>query len=816
MPQQLDHTNEHVVVLDDDIDLAAALEEIEGAGGRVLHRIDDKTLIVVFEEPAAALSRALPSGARIVSADEAQLADPTNQVVLDAFRLRASQSFRDAKERRPHANVDWGEGGLDEPDVPDADEPPRRPPGPEDDDPGPGGGDLTAHVLAREEEVREETAEARAGALPTNERLINDVAVGIVLVDGTGDYALSADEETNIVAEVQEGLSWLGNQEPDAKVTWVWDVRKATVTMTPWQGARWPGMPESFYKGIDAALVREDNGKLYMFKGNQYVRFSSVAGGVDSGYPKPIAGNWPGLPASFQSGIDAILWRESNGAVYMFKGDQYVRFTKVSDGVDPGYPKLISDSWPGLPADFQAGIDAALMRKDTNQIYFFKGAQYVRFSNVAAGVDAGYPKPIAGNWKGVPDRYTEGIDAALWRDSNGKIYLFKSGRFYGTYVRISRVDDGVDAGYEEGVPIGLSTAEAEALWRDPALTALGFATGDAGRDELVADLQGDHGTQSAYAGFYTKHPTTWFAYAGGRRIVVRYPDFSASAVPNLDRIVAHETGHIFGCPDEYASSNCTCGAMAGKFFSQPNDNCANCAPDPAVPCIMRSNSPSMCVNTPWHLGWGAFLTDIDAALWRVDNGKIYLFSEGKYVRITDVSAGRDDGYPRNIAGNWPGLPATFQAGIDAALWRDSNGKVYLFKGNQYVRFSNVGDGVDAGYPKAISDGWPGLPASFQSGIDAALLRESNGKIYFFKGNQYVRFSNVSDGVDAGYPKPIAGNWNGLPASFQSNLGAALMRRDNHKIYFFKGTRYVRHDDATNTMDPGYPAYINSNWLPFPK
>ena len=60
MPQQLDHTNEHVVVLDDDIDLAAALEEIEGAGGRVLHRIDDKTLIVVFEEPAAALSRALP------------------------------------------------------------------------------------------------------------------------------------------------------------------------------------------------------------------------------------------------------------------------------------------------------------------------------------------------------------------------------------------------------------------------------------------------------------------------------------------------------------------------------------------------------------------------------------------------------------------------------------------------------------------------------------------------------------------------------------------------------------------------------------
>jgi hypothetical protein len=45
---------------------------------------------------------------------------------------------------------------------------------------------------------------------------------------------------------------------------------------------------------------------------------------------------------------------------------------------------------------------------------------------------------------------------------------------------------------------------------------------------------------------------------------------------------------------------------------------------------------------------------------------------------------------------------------------------------------------------------------------------------------------------------------------------ALMREDNHKIYFFKGRRYVRYSDADNTMDAGYPAYINTNWLPFPK
>lgn len=43
-----------------------------------------------------------------------------------------------------------------------------------------------------------------------------------------------------------------------------------------------------------------------------------------------------------------------------------------------------------------------------------------------------------------------------------------------------------------------------------------------------------------------------------------------------------------------------------------------------------------------------------------------------------------------------------------------------------------------------------------------------------------------------------------------------MREDNHKIYFFKGRRYARYSDAENSMDAGYPNYINLNWLPFPR
>jgi len=153
--------------------------------------------------------------------------------------------------------------------------------------------------------------------------------------------------------------------------------------------------------------------------------------------------------------------------------------------------------------------------------------------------------------------------------------------------------------------------------------------------------------------------------------------------------------------------------------------------------------------------------------------------------------------------------------IDAALWRTSVGKVYLFSGNSYVRVSRIGSGADAFYPKAIAGNWPGLPSTFQQGIDAAFVRESNGKIYFFKGSQYIRYSSVARGIDAGYPRPITGNWPGLPDSFNQGIDAALTRRDTGQIYFFKGSQYIRYSSVARGIDPTYPRWIDPNWTQFP-
>src|SRR3712207_206085 len=233
-------------------------------------------------------------------------------------------------------------------------------------------------------------------------------------------------------------------------------------------------MPDVFYNGLDAALMHDGNGKVYLFKGTDYIRFSSVAAGVDAGYPRKIADGWHGLPAEFQERIDAAVWRLSDGKIYFFRGSQYVRIDPATNTVEAGYPSEIAAGLSGLPPAFQEGIDAALQRYDNGKIYFFKRDKYVRLDGTTFAVDPGYPVVTSGNWKGMPDKFNERIDAAFWRKSDGKIYFFRKRN----YLRFTDIAAGVDDGYPQ--PMGLSQNAAEALWRAAALNPLWSPAGIGG------------------------------------------------------------------------------------------------------------------------------------------------------------------------------------------------------------------------------------------------------------------------------------------------------------------------------------------------
>lgn len=167
----------------------------------------------------------------------------------------------------------------------------------------------------------------------------------------------------------------------------------------------------------------------------------------------------------------------------------------------------------------------------------------------------------------------------------------------------------------------------EKLWRDPALNALGFASGGAGVAAYAQSLMskrwaaGDS-PDTAYVLFVTKYMANWMGYAVPEHgnVTLCYPwlvdktpakddgtgGFRNSGAgghgdENLDRIFAHETCHIFGALDEYPASPCKV-TDKGGHLQIANVNCANGNPG-SVFCLMKDNDQAMCRATVGHLGW---------------------------------------------------------------------------------------------------------------------------------------------------------------------------------------------------------------------
>lgn len=166
------------------------------------------------------------------------------------------------------------------------------------------------------------------------------------------------------------------------------------------------------------------------------------------------------------------------------------------------------------------------------------------------------------------------------------------------------------------------------------------------------------------------------------------------------------------------------------------------------------------------------------AVFNTNNQNTYAFKGDKYYRLTENAVA--DGYPKIISEGWPGLSGD----IDAAFTY-KNGKTYFFKGSDYWRFTDRV--MDADFPKKIADGFTGIPDN----LDAAFVWGGNGKIYFYKGSKFWRFDPLKrPPVKSTYPKPVS-NWEGLP----NNLDAALQYTNGY-TYFFKGDKYYRFNDRT--------------------
>lgn len=183
-------------------------------------------------------------------------------------------------------------------------------------------------------------------------------------------------------------------------------------------------------------------------------------------------------------------------------------------------------------------------------------------------------------------------------------------------------------------------------------------------------------------------------------------------------------------------------------------------------------------------------------------GKIYFF-RGDQCILYDLGNRRPDpGYPRAITTEFAGQGGLGANGIDAAL-RLANGRFYLFKGSECALYSSRRR-LEQGYPRAITADWPGLWAQ---DLDAAF--RSGRSAFFSKGNQYTWYNIPGGRQVGGFPRVLPDRWRGLP--WTRDLSATL--RLGNAVLFFKGDDVARFlaNPCYRRVLRGYPRFIEDEF-----
>uniref|UniRef100_A0A8C8RTS7 Peptidase metallopeptidase domain-containing protein n=1 Tax=Pelusios castaneus TaxID=367368 RepID=A0A8C8RTS7_9SAUR len=131
-----------------------------------------------------------------------------------------------------------------------------------------------------------------------------------------------------------------------------------------------------------------------------------------------------------------------------------------------------------------------------------------------------------------------------------------------------------------------------------------------------------------------------------------------------------------------------------------------------------------------------------------------------------------------ISSFWPTLPSGFHAAYEI----DKKDQMFLFKDNQYWIVS--GDYVHPGFPRNIHH--LGFPRSVKK-IDAAVYDQYTKKTYFFVGDKYWSYNEVTESMEKGYPRRISVDFLGIG----HKIDAAVQK--NGHFYFFQGSKQYEVD-----------------------
>ncbi|KAM6159391.1 interstitial collagenase [Rhynchocyon petersi] len=243
---------------------------------------------------------------------------------------------------------------------------------------------------------------------------------------------------------------------------------------------------------------------------------------------------------------------------------------------------------------------------------------------------------------------------------------------------------------------------------------------------------------------------------------------------NLYRVVAHELGHSLGL-----SHSTDIGALMYPNYIFSGEVSLSQDDINGIQTIYGSSPNSHPTGPQTPQACDSKLT-FDAVT--TIRGEMMFLKDRFYMRVNSF-------YPEVelnfISVFWPHLPNGLQAAYEVA----SRDEIRFFKGNKY--WAVQGQNVLRGYPKDIYTSF-GFPRSVTS-VDAAVSEEETGKTYFFVANKYWRYDENRRSMDAGYPKMIADGFPGI-----GNKVDAVFIKDGI-FYFFHGTRQYKFDPKTKRV-----------------
>ncbi|KTG03737.1 hypothetical protein cypCar_00007041 [Cyprinus carpio] len=156
--------------------------------------------------------------------------------------------------------------------------------------------------------------------------------------------------------------------------------------------------------------VAQIRGEIHFFKDRFLFRTADVRRKPTG--PMLVATFWSELPEKIDAAYENLL----EGKTVFFAGDEMWVYSGST--LERDYPKKISSM--GLPSDLH-GIDAAYSFHKSKKTYIFAGSKFWRYNEAKKKMDPGFPKLIADSWSAIPDD----VDTAFSLNSDGKRLMAK-------------------------------------------------------------------------------------------------------------------------------------------------------------------------------------------------------------------------------------------------------------------------------------------------------------------------------------------------------------------------------------------------------